>query len=104
LELLLGELVLAYAAQGALEISRHILPLGTGSDAGLGAALRLVIDPAANVTNIFHNSILLFWITELVYHNFRNHATVFLVAVFLYVRIIPQKPRQFCDFVTKYNR
>jgi len=54
----LGELVLAYAAKRTLEIRRNILPLGAGSDSGIGTALCLIIFPTANVTNIFHNDYL----------------------------------------------
>ena len=53
-----GELVLAHCAQGALEISRDILPLGTGGNAALGIALGFVVFPTANVANIFHGDYL----------------------------------------------
>ena len=55
--LFFGELILAYAAQGALEISGYIFPLGAGGDATLGVAQSLVINPTANVTYMFHSSI-----------------------------------------------
>ena len=50
----LGEHILAYAAQGALKIPGNILPLGSGSDATLGIVLGFIIDPSANVAYIFH--------------------------------------------------
>ena len=52
--LFLSELVLAHHAQGALKILGDVLPLGAGSNAALGIALCLVIDPAANLAYIFH--------------------------------------------------
>jgi hypothetical protein len=55
--LLLLKLVFAYAAQGADEILRDILPLGAGSQALLLVSLCLVVDIAADGAHIgFHFS------------------------------------------------
>ena len=47
-----AEHILTNTAQGALEILGKILELRTGSNASLGVALRLVVNPAANIANI----------------------------------------------------
>ena len=43
-----GELILSYAAQRALKILRQVFKLDTG--------FFLVIDPAADITDIFHGN------------------------------------------------
>jgi hypothetical protein len=52
-----GELVLADAAKGTFKIGRDVLPLGTGSDAALDIAFGLIIDPTADVANVFHSEL-----------------------------------------------
>ena len=51
----LGEVILAYGAQGALKIVGDILPLGAGSNAALGVAQLLIIFPTADITDMLHN-------------------------------------------------
>ena len=50
----LGELVLAYSAEGTLEVLRKILKLSAGGNATFGATNLLIIFPSTNVTNVFH--------------------------------------------------
>ena len=57
--LLLGKLILAYAAERAYKVLRNILPLGARRNAVLRRALLLVILPAANLAYIFHLFVLL---------------------------------------------
>ena len=52
-----GKVVLAYAAEGALEISGQILELGAGGNAVFGVACSLVIGPAANIAYILQGFI-----------------------------------------------
>ena len=54
-----AELILANQAQGALEILRNILPLGAGGNTALGVTELLIVFPAADIANIFHNEFLL---------------------------------------------
>ena len=55
----LAEAVLAYAAEGALEIVGQILPLGAGGDAVVRIAGRFVVAVTAYVASIFlHGNIL----------------------------------------------
>jgi hypothetical protein len=49
-----GELFLAHKAEGALEIFGDIFPLGAGSDAALGIALKFVVFPTANIADMLH--------------------------------------------------
>ena len=51
-DLLLGELILAYAAQGAHPISGNLLPGGAGGNAVVGITLSGIVDIAAQITNI----------------------------------------------------
>ena len=56
-ELLLRELVLTYAAEGALEIVGQVLKCCAGLDASFGKSLGGIIFPTAEVANIlFHCS------------------------------------------------
>jgi hypothetical protein len=56
----LGEIILAYSAEGALEIIGQILKLCTGGDAVIGVADCLVLFPAAYFTYIFLHSFISF--------------------------------------------
>ena len=51
--LFLGEIVLANTAQGADEVVGEGVKGGAGSDAMIGIAQSLFVDPAADVANIF---------------------------------------------------
>ena len=59
LRLFFGEHILTHGAEGAQEVFGDIFPLSAGSNAAFGVAKGLVVFPAANVTNIFHNGFLL---------------------------------------------
>ena len=50
------EVVLTYAAQGALKILRHLAPRRTRGDAAFGIPRALVVLPAANGANVFHDA------------------------------------------------
>lgn len=45
---------LADAAERAGEIFRKVFPLCTGLDAGIRAAVLFIVDPTANIANVFH--------------------------------------------------
>ena len=53
------ELVLTYEAKGALEVIMYFCPGSAGGDSLFGASQFFVVFPAANVTYIFHKSVLL---------------------------------------------
>ena len=54
----LGEAVLVGAAERADEIGGEVFPFGAGGDAVVGIAGGLVVDPAADVADVFlHDSV-----------------------------------------------
>lgn len=53
--LLLGELVLAGAAQGAHPVGGQVLPLGAGGDAIIRIAQSLVVHIAADIADVLHS-------------------------------------------------
>ena len=58
--LFLGELILAYAAEGADKIVGEILPLCTCRNAVIGIAYSFVVFVAAYITYVFHDKYLRF--------------------------------------------
>ena len=56
LRLCLGELILAYAAEGAYPVSGEVFKGCAGSDAVFGITYCGVVFIPANVTNVLHNS------------------------------------------------